>query len=97
MILEDELIGLSVTVSKSTDKSKRGVFGRVVNETKNTLTIDTKDGEKKIPKAECSFEFLYQGEPVKVEGKLLVSRPEDRIKKSRHWSRKWRLPKLFFK
>jgi len=97
MILEDELIGLSVSVDNSTDKSKKGLLGRVVDETKNMLIIDTKDGVKKLAKSECTFTFMYMGEPVKLEGKLIVGRPEDRIKKGKRWGKKWRLPKFFFK
>ncbi|MBR9680322.1 MAG: ribonuclease P protein subunit [Candidatus Altiarchaeota archaeon] len=97
MIIEDELIGLSVLIETSTDPKKHGIAGRVVDETKNMLTIDTKDGIKKVAKGECDFVFMYMGEQIQVEGKLIMGRPEDRIKKGKHWSKKWRLPKFFFK
>ena len=97
MILEDELIGLSVLIETSSDPKKGGIAGLVVDETKNMLTIDTKDGIKKVAKDECEFLFMYMGEQVRVEGKLIVGRPEDRIKKGKRWGRKWRLPKFFFK
>ncbi len=97
MILADELIGLQVRVEKSTDPGREGLRGKVVDETRNTLVVDTGRGEKVLPKAECIFAFHYKGRWVRVDGRLLVARPEDRIKKARHLGRKWRLPGFFFK
>lgn len=97
MILADELIGLPVKVEKSTDPGREKIEGKVVDETKNTLIIETTSGDKKVSKAECTFAFNYKGRWTKVDGKLLVARPEDRIKKARQISKKWRLPKFFFK
>ena len=59
-----------------------GLNGVVVDESRQTLTIKTSKGEKKIPKDICVFVFkLPDGKKVKVDGELLVSRPEDRVKK----------------
>lgn len=82
-LVRHELIGLEVKIAKSTDPTQRGVKGKVVDETYNILKIETKEGkEKKIPKANCVFIFtLPSGIKVEVDGKLLVGRPEDRIKK----------------
>jgi ribonuclease P protein subunit POP4 len=96
-ILADELIGLEVRVVESSDRSKVGAAGKVVDETFNTLVVRTKDGEKVLPKEECVFSFKYKGKNVAVDGKMLLSRPEDRIKKSAHIQRKWRFPSFFFK
>ncbi|HIH21245.1 MAG TPA: ribonuclease P protein subunit [Candidatus Diapherotrites archaeon] len=35
---------------------------------------------KKTAKRECEFEFEVQGKRVRIEGRLLEARPEDRIK-----------------
>ena len=96
-ILADELIGLEVEVADSTDPSKIGIKGRVVDETMKTLVVETERGRKVLPKAECKFIFDYRGKRVEVDGKLLVARPEDRIKKGKHLARKWRIPKFFLK
>jgi ribonuclease P protein subunit POP4 len=55
----------------------------VIDETYNTLKIEAKDGkEKTILKTNSIFIFtLPNGVKVQVDGKLLISRPEDRIKK----------------
>lgn len=97
MLLADELIGLPVRVVRSTDPGKEGLKGRVLDETYGTLRIETESGTKTVPKAECTFAFHYKGEWREVDGRLLVARPEDRIKRGRRLSRKWRFPEFFFK
>ena len=82
-IFRHELIGLKVRIKKSTDPTHVGLKGRVIDETFKTLKIETKDGkEKVIPKAISVFVFtLPNGTKVEVDGKILLGRPEDRIKK----------------
>jgi ribonuclease P protein subunit POP4 len=81
-IIRHELIGLSVKISESSDPSQNGLSGSVIDETYRTLKIDTKKGEKIVVKPNCIFIFtLPNKERVEIDGKLLVSRPEDRIKK----------------
>ncbi|MGC8993564.1 MAG: ribonuclease P protein component 1 [Candidatus Aenigmatarchaeota archaeon] len=81
-LVRHELIGLEVEVKKSTNKYQEGIKGRVVDETYNMLVIETPKGEKKIEKKSCIFIFkLPSGKRVEVDGKLLVGRPENRIKK----------------
>ena len=96
-ILADELIGLEVEVVECSDSSRIGICGRVIDETMKTLVIETERGKKTIAKKECVFCFEYKNQSVYVDGKMIQSRPEDRIKKARHLSRKWRLPKFFFR
>jgi ribonuclease P protein subunit POP4 len=82
-LVRHELIGLEVEVKKSTDPGQRGLKGRVIDETYNTIKVGIGEKEEKIiPKANSVFIFtLPSGEKVEVEGKLLIARPEDRIKK----------------
>ena len=81
-IFRHELIGLAVEIIDSTHKGFVGIKGIVIDETRNIITIDTGDVEKKIPKADVTFLFtLPHGEQVSIEGKVIVARPEDRIKK----------------
>jgi ribonuclease P protein subunit POP4 len=82
-----ELIGLEIKVVKSSNKQLEGLKGTVIDETRNMLTIETAKGEKSLSKDTCVFSFhLPSGEWVKVNGSLLLARPEDRIKKR---LRKW--------
>ena len=86
-LVRHELTGLEVKVVESTNPSQAGLSGRVVDESRNILTIETKAGVKNLPKKDCVFSFrLPSGERVRIEGHLLVARPEDRIKKK---LRKW--------
>ncbi len=83
-ILQHELIGLEAEVVGSSNSDLKGKKGRIVNETKNTLTIEEGEDLKVLPKKEISLLVtLPEGENVKVEGKKLVARPEDRVKKFR--------------
>ncbi|MCW3138817.1 MAG: ribonuclease P protein component 1 [Methanophagales archaeon] len=84
-ILLHELIGLRAEVEESSNSSEKGICGSVVDETRNMLIIENEHRkEKKIPKAENVFIFELPGDErvkVRVRGDMLVSRPEDRIKK----------------
>jgi len=75
-----EIIGLKAEVVGSSDKGREKMKGKIIDETKNTFTLETVGGEKIVPKAEAVFEFYLGDEKVIVEGKKLVYRPEDRIK-----------------
>lgn len=80
-ISRHELIGLKVKVSRAANRQLTGLSGTVVDETRNTLKLS--DGAKKtiIPKEIATFDFhLPTQEIVRVEGKMLVGRAEDRIK-----------------
>ncbi len=86
-LIRHELIGLQVRVVASSNFSAIGGNGRVVDETREMLTVETEFGEKHYVKDQCVFAFtLPTGEKVRVDGKVLVGRPEDRIKKKQ---RKW--------
>ena len=89
-IVRHELIGLAVRIAKSTDKTQKGMRGKVVDETYGTLKIETKHAtargkeakEKTVVKQNNVFIFTLPNKiKVEVDGRLLVSRPEDRIKK----------------
>ena len=85
-IFYHELIGLYCEIIESSDKSVVGISGKVIDETKNTFLIEKKCQnrveEKLIIKNVSIFHFkLPNGNWVEIDGKILVSRPEDRIKK----------------
>lgn len=81
-LVRHELISLAVRIKESTDPSQKGLNGRVTDESYNTLKMEIKGREKVIPKNNSIFIFtLPNGVKVQVDGKLLIGRPEDRIKK----------------
>jgi len=75
-----EWIGLPVKVIESTDRAKIGIEGKVVDETKNLVVVDTGGCEKRLPKREVTFMVSLGDEKVLLHCNGFVQRPEDRIK-----------------
>lgn len=74
-MLRKELIGCDIEVEKNK------VSGKVIDETKNMLIIETREGKKKkFIKRNNVFKIVINGKIVKVNGKKLSLRPEERIK-----------------
>jgi len=82
-----ELIGLRAEVVKSTDPGKLGFRGRVVDETRNTIVLETARGEKRVPKSEVDLRFELEDDEIMINGSRLLFRPEDRLKKAKELSR----------
>jgi len=81
-ILQHELVGLGVRMLDRTNHNFIGDSGTVVDESRNTLTVDIEGQLKNYVKDQSTFSFrVPAGQWVRVDGKLLVGRPEDRIKK----------------
>jgi ribonuclease P protein subunit POP4 len=77
-----ELIGLEAKVVNSSDPSLLGAHGRIVNETKEMLVVELDGKARSIPKSISVFLItLPDGEEVEIDGKRIVGRPQDRIKK----------------
>jgi ribonuclease P protein subunit POP4 len=85
-ILHHELIGLEAEVLEDSNPSNVGVRGTVVDESLNTVVIGD-ERERRVAKKDAVFKFTLNGEVVKVEGRALQGRPEDRVKKTikRRW------------
>jgi ribonuclease P protein subunit POP4 len=82
-ITQQELIGLDAEVVYGANLCMVGIKGRVIDETRNTLVISAGE-EKCLPKSGCTFNFtLPGGKKVRVDGQMLLGRPEDRITKGR--------------
>ena len=84
------LIGLKVKVVQSSNPHYL-IEGKIIDETKNTLLFKIDNKEKRIPKRNSVFKFhLLDDGAVEVNGKLLLGRPEERIKKkiSNKWNNK---------
>jgi ribonuclease P protein subunit POP4 len=79
-VMKAELIGLDVEVLSAPFS---GISGRVVDETKNTFTIESAGTERMVPKSGNSFRFTYRGEQITIEGNKILHRPENRLKKVR--------------
>jgi len=80
-----EYLGHNILVKKSSDKTKVGVSGIVLDETKNTFVIKTneqskKEGIKNIPKKGSEFEIEIDNVKYLISGEKILIRPEDRVK-----------------
>ena len=85
-----ELIGLYTEVIGSRNPSLCDIKGKIIDETRNMLVIQT-DGmqEKMVPKQGTTFLFqlpsclTHHDQRVKINGNLLLSQPENRVKNIR--------------
>jgi len=80
-LIRHELIGLDVIVSESLNPLSIGIQGKVIDETQQTLTIQTKMGNKKILKRLSTFVFNVKDEKVEVKGSVIAKRPWERLSK----------------
>ena len=81
-IVQDEFIGLESMVVKSSNPDLVGIMGNVVDETRNTFTMLQNGDQKVVAKDTSVFNFvLSDGTIVEIDGKAIMGRPEDRIKK----------------
>ena len=75
-LVRHELIGLKCRVVRASNPEITGIEGTVIDETRNMLVIE--NGKRRmIPKKGTIFQFELE-ETVRVDGRLLSGRPEDR-------------------
>lgn len=73
---QEEYIGKTVVIERSSNKSTEGIKGIIIDETKNTFKIKVQSREVTIMKS--NTEFNINGKTI--EGNKIMKRPEDRIK-----------------
>jgi ribonuclease P protein subunit POP4 len=82
-IVRHEFIGTEARISKSCNGENIGISGRIVDETRNTFVIFQQGKRKIIPKDSSVFQFGFPDKTiVEIDGKILLGRPEDRLKKT---------------
>ena len=74
---KEELIGSLVEIIGSKNETLIGFKGKIIDETKNTLIIKQGNKIKKIMKSHVILKI----DGKTIEGKNIIKRPEDRIKK----------------
>ena len=72
-----ELIGQEIMVINSTNPAQVGISGKIVDETKSTIKIESKEGIKTLLKSTITFKIKNNGV---IDGRTLMKRPEERIK-----------------
>jgi ribonuclease P protein subunit POP4 len=82
-IIREEFIGSAGTIASSPHLGYVGLSGEVMGETRNTFTIHQQGKMKKVIKNQAVFHFEFSdGTVVEIDGKLLVGKPEDRLKRT---------------
>mgnify|MGYP005629402655 FL=1 len=78
-IITKEFIGSQLKVVDSRNKANIGIEGKVVDETKYTFRIKTRNGEKMLMKKNIVAEICYKGKKYKINGEKITKRPHERI------------------
>jgi ribonuclease P protein subunit POP4 len=87
-LIRYEFMGTEAKVSKSKHSGYVGLSGKIIDETRNTFTILNEGKRKIVLKDSSVFHFKFSdGTIVEIDGKILLGRPEDRLKK--HIRRLW--------
>ncbi len=82
-IIRYEFIGVEGEVAKSPHQDYVNVGGKIIGETKNTFIFQKESRRRSVIKEIAIFNFKFDdGSIVQIDGKLLVGRPEDRLKKN---------------
>ena len=73
-----ELIGEEIEVVSSKNKSNLGIKGKVIDETKETITVSQNNKEVVLMKKIITFKLMKSGKII--SGEVIAKRPEERLK-----------------
>ena len=77
-VFPGELVGENIEVIDAKNKGNRGKCGKIVDETKMTITIQHNKALKTLLKNEIVFKLSRNNTIIK--GKEIMKRPQERIK-----------------
>lgn len=82
-VIRHELIGLECKVVSAKNKTQSGIKGKIIDETRKILSIETAKGLKHVPKQGSVIRLNLRecGKVVEIQCDQLIAKPEDRIKK----------------
>jgi ribonuclease P protein subunit POP4 len=81
-LINHNLIGLTAHIVGSSDNGLVCRTGRIVDESREIIRIESNGRRISIPKRTCTLDIrLEEGSLVRIDGCLLRGRPEDRLKK----------------
>jgi ribonuclease P protein subunit POP4 len=80
-LVKHGLIGLNIEITNSKNPTLKGVSGKIIDETKSTITIKSQKGTKIIIKDQIKMSITIDNKKVEIDGSKLVGRLEDRLKK----------------
>ena len=76
-LLKQEIIGKHAEIIKAKNKSNIGIKGKIIDETKYTLTLNG----KKVFKNNIDLAIKHENKIIMIKGHQLIGRPKERIKK----------------
>ncbi len=82
------LINKKVKIIKSSNKTLEGIEGLIIDETKNTLLIES-DKIRKVLKKEVKLKINTQNRMIVIDGNDLIGRPEKRLKDKKKVKSRW--------
>ena len=74
-----EPIGMHVRITESVNSELVDISGVIIDETKHMLKLDTKFGEKLIPKKICKFKISNHNDKTTISGIKLHNRSHERL------------------
>ena len=74
-----ETIGMHARITESVNSELVDMSGVLIDETKHMLKLDTKFGEKLIPKKICTVEISNHNETPNISGTKLYNRSHERL------------------
>jgi ribonuclease P protein subunit POP4 len=78
-VLQEELIGLPLTVVAAKNRDLVGISGTIVDETKYTLVVRSGQKTRVLLKEQVTIAVDCKGTRVQIDGARLLKRPEKRI------------------
>ena len=78
--MNKELIGAAIEIVGSSNTSLVGKKGKIIDETKNTITIQTKNKKEKILKNVITCKIKKDDEESIIDCSTITKRTYDRIK-----------------
>lgn len=78
-ITSHELIGMNTEVTNASNPQIIGLNGRIVDETKSMIRINTTKGIKSIVKSNSDFKFIVENKEIIVSGSKITKRSFDRL------------------
>ena len=78
-ITSHELIGMNTEIVNSSNLQIIGLNGRIVDETKSMITINTINGMKSIAKSNNEWKFTINNKDIIINGSKIAKRSFDRL------------------
>jgi len=74
-----EIIGLNSTVIQSSNNDLVGTSGKIIDETKHMIIMNTESGKKLIPKKICKMQIIKNNKKIIIDGAQIIKRPYEKL------------------